>query len=383
MICQLSTVPLMPARHHGLVSAIAGLKATGVPLVGFDQGRLFAVGVSDNAGLYLFVSLIARATGLSPDAAATLFFYAVAALALVVGGCCWWLYARGVAARVLGIGVMLVLTLLALHLGDSYVVLAVTPLACVPPLLLLWRRGGSPVRWGVALFGAGLAAGMAGLVRAEAAVIVGTFAAVLSLTLARQPWARRALQVGLLVLGVVLPVLGMRALQLRRDAYLARAVPGYEPPPPAHAFWHPVYVGLGFLSNEHGLDLTDESAQRTVQRLAPGAPVYSGRYNAVLRSEVLRLVRESPAFVARTLFAKLGIVLMYLLVFGNVGLLAAARFRKPAQLELPFAATLLAAALPGVLIFPILRYMEGFTALVALYALVSVEWALAARRRTS
>ena len=382
MMSSFPLVLLMRARREELIAAIAGLKATGVPLVGLNGGgHLYAAGYGDNLGLYFFGSLIARATGLSAEGAATLFFYAILGAAILVGGWGWWRYARSTGARLLFIAAMVPLTWIAVHFGDDYILLASLPIACVPPLLALWRRGAPSARWIWAMLLTGLAAGAGSTVRAEAGVIVCAFAAVLVLARTRVPRRQRALHVGMLLLAASLPVLGMRAAQMRRDAYLARAVPTYDPPPPAHVIWHSMYIGFGFLANDRGLEYKDEVAGKLVERVAPGSPAYSRRYNAVVRNAVLELVLQSPAFIARTLFGKLGILLMYVVVFGNIGLIAAVRARKPAALDLAFLAAVVVAGLPGVLIFPVLNYMEGFTTLLVLYALTSIDWALAAGRR--
>ncbi len=381
MMWDFAVVQMMQARHEELVRAVAGLRATGVPLVGLDHGRLYAAGGSDfNFGMYLLVSVLARVTGLSADAAATLFFYGVLVLALVVGGLGWWRYARATASRLLFVPAALVLAAIALHFGDEYIVLAAVPIGCVPPLLALWRRGGSRTAWLWALSATGLAAGTASLVRAEAGLVACAFAAVLALGRTRETRRWRALQLGLLAAGVALPFLVLRGAQLYRDRYLARVVSGYTAPTAPLTMWHSAYIGFGFLANDKGLRYDDNVAALAVARVAPGTVLYSRRYNAVIRHEVFQLVVRDPAFVARTLFAKAGVLLLYLVLFGNVGLVAAARRRKPAALDLAFAAGLAAAAFTGMLALPILRYMEGFTALALLYGLTSVDWALAPRR---
>lgn len=381
MIGPLPLLYFMPVRRHELIAAVAGLNASGVPLVGLDQGRLYPVGVSDDVGLHLLTVLVARITGLAPLAAASAVLYGLLGVSLVVGAWGWWLYARNPWSRALFLAALVPLAWMALHFGDVYLALTATPIACVPPLLALWRRGGEPRRWRWALVATGVGAGVGTLLRADAGAIVCVFAAVLVLGRTREALRQRVLQTTLLALGVLVPVLALRGAQLHRDRYLAQRLPGYEPPPSAHIVWHAIYIGFGLLANDRGLEYKDQVAGRVVARLAPDAAPASPRYIAVLRQQVFRLVVEDPTFVARTVFAKLGILSMYVLVFANVGLVAAVRARKPVALELAFAAAIGVAALPGVLAFPALYYLEGFATLAALYGLVSVDWALGERRR--
>ncbi len=372
---------LMPDRRYHLAAAIAGLQATGVPLVGRNGSTLGAVGWGDSPGLYFFVPLLARATGLSLDGAVLLFFGGILALALAAGIVGWLLYARTHLGRALGVVALTLVCYWSLRLGDDYTLLTALPVAAVPALLALQRRGAPFGRWAGALAATGLVAGLAGLVRVDAALPLPVFAAALTLARAGETRARRALLLAILVCATVLPGQGMRLVERGRDQFLARAVPGYVPPMHTHVLWHSVYIGLGFLENEYGLRYKDGIAVAFVDRVRPGTPVYTAEYDAVLRREVLRLALHDPAFVGKTVMAKVGILAFYLLVFGNVGLVAARRARKPGRLDLSFAAAGLTAALPGLLAIPRTQYLEGFIALTILYALVSIDWALMARER--
>jgi hypothetical protein len=149
-----------------------------------------------------------------------------------------------------------------------------------------------------------------------------------------------------------------------------------------HPFWHQIYIGLGFLSNEQIHAYRDEEAMSRVDAVAPGTTYWTPAYEAVLRKEVFLLVARQPLLVARTVAAKIGVLGMYLAVFANIGLAAALRYRKPAVLDLAFGAALVVAAVPGILAVPTTSYLEGFIALSVLYAAVSCEWALGMRRRT-
>jgi hypothetical protein len=112
--------------------------------------------------------------------------------------------------------------------------------------------------------------------------------------------------------------------------------PNYPTVIPAHALWHSVYIGLGYLSNEVVTSYNDQVAYDKVQSLVPGTLYESPEYHHILRQQVGLIVRQHPQLVLYTVAAKLGVIGAMFLVFANVGLIAAERVRKPLGLELPF-----------------------------------------------
>ncbi len=373
-------LPLMYVRHHDLAAAMDALHATGVPLIGFTGSTPYPAGCpGDSPGLYYYVPLLARATGLSLEPAVLLFLGGTLALAVAIGVGCWWAYARSWPWRVVGTAALLLVCAWSLRIGDTYTLSMAIPIAAIPALLLLWRRAARARFWLITLALLGIAAGIAGLVRPEAGVVAPAFAVTLIL-LTRMPVARRALFVATLAAGMALPWLGMLRAEHRRDEYLARAIPGYVAPMSVHPLWHNVYLGLGYLDNVYGLHYSDALAFGRVAEVSPGTPICTPAYDAVLRREVVRLFLRDPGFIGVTVMAKAGATVFFLLVFANIGLIAAWRTRKPRPVERAFALALLVGALPGLLVAPGPRYLEGFEAVALLYGLVSLEWALPGRR---
>lgn len=366
-------LPLMPHRHATLLATLAGLRATGVPLVALSHGHLRAAGVTDDAGIFFFVPLLVRWTGLSPDAATLLFLGGILLVGVGAGIAGWLAWARRPLARVFGIASILAIAALALHFGDVYVLGAALAIGCVPPLLALRRRGAGLRAWALAFAVMGLSIGTLNAVRSGAGLPVMLFASVLALGRTPETWRRRAGLVAVLAVAFAAPVLAFRGVLGVRDRYLSAHVPGYEAPLGHHPLWHTTYIGLGFLSNDRGLVYRDEAAAARVASIDPHAAYASPQYEAVLRHEVLRILLSSPAFVARTVFAKMGILAMYLLVFANIGVLAAVRVRRPRVLDAAFAAALCLAALPGVIAIPVLPYVESFLVLAALWGGLNLE----------
>jgi hypothetical protein len=95
-----------------------------------------------------------------------------------------------------------------------------------------------------------------------------------------------------------------------------------------------------------------------------------------LKWEVLRIVREDPFFVVRTVAAKAGVVMLYLLAFANVGLVAAARWRKQWPIDLAFWSAMAASCIFALVAEPRTSFLMGFIAMATLYGVVSVNHAI-------
>lgn len=144
-----------------------------------------------------------------------------------------------------------------------------------------------------------------------------------------------------------------------------------------HIFWHNIYTGFGFLNNKEGITWSDSSGYNTALKVKEDLVFGSSEYDSILRDEILRLSKERKYFVITTIFAKLGVVLYFFLIyFGWIGLAFSWFYPKPWYIELGFLAALGMSALPGVLTLPAVCYLMGFITCTILYAMYSAIWAL-------
>jgi hypothetical protein len=99
-----------------------------------------------------------------------------------------------------------------------------------------------------------------------------------------------------------------------------------------------------------------------------------------LRHDVLGVIKEHPSLVLFNIFAKLGIVLGIIIVFANLGLVAAFLYPKPWQVELALWGALAVSAGPLVIMAPLPMYSLGVITMSVLYGIVSLDHALAVRK---
>jgi hypothetical protein len=368
----LSVVQVSPSRYEGLTEAVHGYETTGVPLVAYDGQTYKPSGFSDDVGMYDFIPRIAHSLGLSLDQAIDVFFIGIVLASLAAGllgafRCfrSWW--AKGWAAVML-----VVVAFECFGYGSVYIVPPCLAMAVVPWFLSYLRD--DRFERGFLLFGflGGVLLGAGQVVRAQSATPILLFMGCALILDRGRSWVQRAGVLALIVAGFLVPLTYFHTLLDRRDAWLAERQPGYVQPLKQHPKWHSIYIGLGYLPNDLGIVYRDDVATAKVYELDPDSGYLTPRYESVLRGEVARIARERPGFVVRTVLAKLWAMGGHLLLFANVGLLAAAWRPKPRSIEIAFWLALGVSALPGVLVMPYSKYVMGFVAVAALYGVASV-----------
>ena len=256
-------------------------------------GKWCPVGLSDDKGAYLFLPYVADVTGDTEPGLAfrALFIVAFAAAAFAFVRSFYALFGTlaGLAAPLL-----LVLAQRTLGYPDIYWVGGWAVLALIPPLIVLAR---SRLRVFLAsAVGLLVLASAAGAVRSQAGLPVLLAAWVL---LGMRRDLRVLVRIGIAV-ALVLPYMSvstgvMHAVASARDSRDDVAVP--RDFPSGHVVWHSLYIGLGYLPNDHQIWWIDAVGQKKAQQLNPGVVYTSDAYEKTLRGAVQDLVRDDPGFV--------------------------------------------------------------------------------------
>ncbi|ACF13958.1 hypothetical protein Ctha_1499 [Chloroherpeton thalassium ATCC 35110] len=367
---------IMPVRQLYAEQAIAGYEKTGVPLVSWDGSSFVPTANSDDKGMYFIFQKLSAWFGFSADEAITVFhlFFVIVAFLLALGGTMLYFQAR--ASKFLAALVIVLLSAITLYRGDSYMMNSVFALSTVPLFLYFVEKKKPLWLFGFFIF-VGAFAALAGFVRAHAATGTLIFLGVVlffhySATLK----TKLLLLVGLFV-GLISVNHYIASLFDARDAFLLKINPAYqEYMTTGHVFWHSIYIGLGYVSNPEIKAYQDEEGINKVRSLAPEVRYTSPKYEELLKYETLSFIRNYPGYFAANIFAKLGVIFVYLMVFANAGLLAAYFYRKPLVLDIAFAMAMGFNMLFGVLVVPRLNYLLGFACFAAMFGMYSINFAL-------
>ncbi|HSS99098.1 MAG TPA: hypothetical protein VLK33_18815 [Terriglobales bacterium] len=367
-------IPFMNERYVMVQEAVDGYRITRLPLIGFDGRRFVPAAYGDDPGIYYLIAGSKRYLRfLTTAQTVDLVFTSVIFISTLLGGIALVLGVRSTKVRTIGLLALCCLAIVSSRLGDVYVFQSGIVVATVPWLLYFAGRAVLDRWFYVFTFMAGLASSVANVVRFHAGTPVLLFTIVILVFYLRQKFRYRLGLIVVLAIGFSVPSVYFHKAFSDRDRFLLTQDPHYTPIVVHHPFWHPIFAGLGFLSNDFGLKFADETVERRARSVDPTVQYLSDRYDRDIKNEVIEVVRKHPAFVLFSEMTKVGALLTIFVICAGPGLLTAIRRPKPWPIECAFVVSILWTALNGILVIPNPKYLLGFISLSILYGIYSMK----------
>jgi hypothetical protein len=385
-----SSVVMQTGRQQLVRNATLVLDEGGPPLlasyVPWKQARktlpakVFEANQTDDPGIYLYLPLIGHLTGDSDPISLFKWFF-IGSMAVV----------------------LLTYPLIFYRLFDSLVMAVLAPLVVLFKFRFLWNTEiawvpawaillGMPIvflvaqsRWRrrrslAGLFLVAVVGSYATSIRSAAGIPLVIAAFVVAV--AREQGPRWRVLGGLLVVIGYLSIntFGLDAVRAYRD-HVAHLHVDRSVAPASHPFWHPAYLGLGYLPNKWGIKWDDSVALAAARKVDPGVIYLSAHYEHILRHLYFKIVRQDPTYVANVYATKAAVSLNdavrhFWLAFVVAPLsFAFGRFRRQTRRNLLLLTpALLLTLAPPVLTIPS-DYEAGWIGSVGLGALLILGWA--------
>jgi hypothetical protein len=389
VLVEVNVWPMTPVRAYFVDSAADVLRDGGPPLLAVlpasrPSEPVYAPAAGgDDGGAYLFAPAIGWLLGTSGVNGLhvlylLLFGAAIAAYPLIF----WGLFRSKPAAFMAPVALTAGL-LLAVGTTDVYWAPAWAILALGPPLLLVATRRPprSPLWLGLIALGAGLATSL----RAGAGlgVVLGCLLAAWALPLRRLHKAGAAALIVAAYLAVT-PGL-IRLAEDYRDAHSLQPRV-FDSLPSSHLFWHPLYLGLGFLPNRWHIRWDDAIGIERAARIDPSASYPSADYDAIVRRLFFDAVDSAPGEVAGIEARKAVVVAGHMpvltaLAAGGLWLLLVLEPAAALRRRLPMlAAVPVLGAMAGLIGTPDHEYIQGWIGALVLLAILGSAALIAAGR---
>lgn len=335
-------------------------------------------GVTDDQGIYLYLPLLGAVIGSSDPLLLLKWLFILLFVPLLAG---YPLLFRRISGSTTAgvVAPLLVCWFFSFfRFLDIYWVTAWCLLATLPVLALLLRRerlgpSGVAVLMAICIVG-----GVATSIRNHAGLPI--LVAALGVAIVRLRGHRRmALIIALLALNFVPSTGALTLARHLRDSETGVALGSGEAT--THPFWHPAYLGLGYLPNHYAITWDDSVAAAAVERERPGTRYLSPAYESTLKTLYWRIVEHDPWLVARTYIVKAWVTIadswrdfgLSLLVL-PVALLGARRNRRDALLVVP---ALALGFIPPVMAMPYREYEIGWLGALAVLVLFCATWTVA------
>jgi len=136
-------IVIMDDRREALAEADLGWEKTGVPLVGFDGQRFLPAACSDDIGIFYVIPMLAKALRIPLGDAVDLFLAGIVLVSVLLGALGLMLVCRAPFGRIIAISAVVLLSLLALKIGDVYTIQSSVVLAFAPWVLFFGRKARS------------------------------------------------------------------------------------------------------------------------------------------------------------------------------------------------------------------------------------------------
>jgi len=370
---------LMPSRLSHLLSSFAGYQKTGIPLIDFEHGQLFPSQNADDLGIYVIIPKIAHYFNLSIETAISVFFYSVLILPALISIIGFFKLYSSTAKRIVALIGVIALTLFARYVGDVYIAYFASAVIVVPWTLYFSQKRKFSAYYAISFLLFGIALSFFHYVRAYSGIASLLFIGTITLFNFSLKLRQKSFLLISLLVGLSIPTVYFSHAYNQHKRYAEKQFPQYPIGLKNHVLWHSAYIGFAFLNIKNPdpdyLKYGDKYAVEKVRSIKPDVINNSQEYERILQNEVFRLIKEHPIFVLYTLFAKIGVLLLYLLIFCNVGLPAAFFYPKPWQQELAFWLALAFNSIFPLLVVPVSEYTLGFAAFATLYGISSINYA--------
>jgi len=337
------------------------------------KDNVLAVGLGDDQGMYVYVPWLGHVLDITdPRVVLRGIYLSLAAIAALLYPLLFYeIFASMLVGALAPFGLLLILRA-GVPLVDVYWAPALILLLGIPILFSLrGKRVGSVI---AGIFALAVLASLSDSIRADSGV--GLFI-VLIIILFRwlHGWRSR------LVAGIVMFVgflsiypIAIDGVRAYRNSRLSVTQQGTLTAA-SHTFWHPTYLGLGYIPNNFGITYNDAVGIETAIAYDPRVVYLSSAYNIDLEHAYARIVVSDPGFVLEDFAEKTGDIMggavrrfwPGLLLLVSASLIGPKRrlIRRILLLSMPVLALV---AAPPILVMPVSVYEEPWFAMVGLIA---------------
>lgn len=361
----------MGARTAFLLDTIEVFKRTGVYLLGYENGYT-PIGYGDDLGLYYFIPKLMTLFHWDMDQTVVFFLAGLITISSLIGLISCFLMAKKATSRLLILPAYVLMVVVIFTSWDVYVVQAATVLTIIPPYLYISSKKYRPGIFIPFLLLAGLFLGYANFVRTQSGTLVLIFLALAIGLYLKIENKKKLVLFACLLVGVVFSKLHVSSLLAKRDAFLQEHAPHAPVYVSRHAYWHSIYISMGYLNNPYGLIPRDRYAHEFVAKISPTTIPGSAEYESILRRGTFKFWIEHPFFSVQTFFAKFGVYLFYFFLFGHWGGVLWLKKRSYRECPLAFYGALALSGLIGLLTVPFFAYALGFIALSTLMGSIAL-----------
>lgn len=311
----------MPGRLLTLQKALNGYSQIGIHFVNNLEGQYIdtVAGLGDDYGLYYWGSLVGNFFNCSADQAAHYFFAVLSFFGFIIASTGFIVLSKTFFEKILSGATCFLAAYIAWTLNDVYVA---NFFACsfIPWCLIAFKKK-NIYFISFYYFVSGFFFVEASFVRSTAFLAPLFFLLIKLLLEETLSLQKKALVLFCLLTGYSLSTIRIKTVFKNSQKFLQEHNGAYGNTEEKHVFWHSIYCGFGYLTNKYNIKYSDSCPQKLFENQREGVFCPSKKYEKAVKKGVFKFVKKNLDFVLQTLAAKVGVVLLYFLIFAGWGLL--------------------------------------------------------------
>jgi hypothetical protein len=382
---------IMPCRYSGLENTLKGYDLTNVQLVAYDDSCLSGArevfspaGLSDNIGSYFFIPKLVQLTGIKLEIAIQLVYSGFVFLAFLSAAIAIWLFFKSLTGKLIGIMALALLSFVIAGIGDYYIFAGAIPMAIIPWLMHILKKPPINVKYlYLFFFLLGIVISFGHLIRSHSGSDVIIFILLGFVFFAKSySYKQKTILILIFTLSMASVFSWFNSIVDKRVEYLTSIESNYELSG-KRIMWHNIYYSLGYLQNSFskvkGYDRHEQSDTYSVKRaleINPHVKLWSSEYEDILRKETFSFIADHKLFFIKTILVKIGVMLVYIALFMNIGLVMLFYYNTDMKFHLLFLSGIAFNMIFGVLTSPNYTYLTGLFLFSVLYSIYIIDSAI-------
>ncbi len=377
----------MPCRVKSYESALDGLNLTDKLLIAFNdvcnsgQGILMPAGYTDNVGSFIYIPLISKIFDLNINTSTFLFFTCYGILCILISLFGLFKLYNSKLSKIYGTSLIILLGLLFIIISDTYCFYGLTTLALITWWSKLFELKYEKYKNFILLFLiTGFLIGFSHTVRGHSGT--GILISIIILLIINVYFNReykKLLSIFIIFIPILLINFQINKLKIESKNYLLEntEISSLKIDLNFHrAVWHNAYYNLGYLDDHSDKEVplsTDGYSVKKAMEINPDIVLFSMEYEQLLKNEYLNFVKKYPLFFIKIIVSKLGVILMYIILFLNIGIYFLFKYKLSKFSAIFFGIGITFNSLFGILAEPDYTYLLGMFAFSSIYTIKILE----------
>ena len=328
---------IMPCRLQGYQATLDGYLKTDKFLVAYNDvcngGKdiLIPSGISDHLGSFLYIPVISYKFNLDIELTKNIFFIGYGLICLFLSLFFFNKIKFNPLVKLYGNLSILSLFFLNIFIGDTYSFYGLTSLGLIPVCYLFFKNKLIIQKFYLISFSffSGLLIAFSETVRGQSGLFIILCILTYYFMSERKQISLKFISLFILIIPLIFSKTIINNFTEKRNLFFnensellnelkKRDIPIKH----VRAMWHNAYYNLGFLSYEKK-DFpknTDTFSLKKAKQINPDIIPFTKEYEKLLMQEYFKFIKQYPLYFIKISFAKLGVILMYLIIFINFGL---------------------------------------------------------------